>query len=97
MSTLEGAAEVRSGSCFQEDLQIGSVFSVTPASDGLSQSGGDSSTLHMSCSFCKKNLLKGQTAFQRKGSAALFCSTACLTTSLPAGKTISKVCSNCQK
>ncbi|XP_037831690.1 zinc finger MYM-type protein 4 isoform X2 [Kryptolebias marmoratus] len=81
----------------KEDLQIGSVFSVTPSADALSQSSADSPTLHMSCSFCRKNLLKGQTAFQRKGSPALFCSTSCLTTSLPSGKGASKVCNNCQK
>ncbi|XP_037548991.1 zinc finger MYM-type protein 4 [Nematolebias whitei] len=80
----------------KEDLQIDSVFSVTPAADALSQSNVDSSTLHMSCSFCRKNLLKGQTAFQRKGLPALFCSTDCLTTSLPLSKG-AKICSNCQK
>uniref|UniRef100_A0A3B4YN85 Zinc finger MYM-type protein 4-like n=1 Tax=Seriola lalandi dorsalis TaxID=1841481 RepID=A0A3B4YN85_SERLL len=31
------------------------------------------------CSGCSKVLLKGQTAFQRKGSTQLFCSTVCLT------------------
>ncbi|XP_054894741.1 zinc finger MYM-type protein 4-like isoform X2 [Poeciliopsis prolifica] len=35
------------------------------------------------CSGCAKVLLKGQTAFQRKGSTQLFCSTVCLTGHLP--------------
>ncbi|XP_068607968.1 zinc finger MYM-type protein 4-like [Brachionichthys hirsutus] len=35
------------------------------------------------CSGCCKVLLKGQTAFQRKGSTQLFCSTVCLTGHLP--------------
>ncbi|XP_034714502.1 zinc finger MYM-type protein 4-like isoform X6 [Etheostoma cragini] len=35
------------------------------------------------CSGCSKVLLKGQTAFQRKGSTQLFCSTVCLTGHLP--------------
>ncbi|XP_077394442.1 zinc finger MYM-type protein 4-like isoform X2 [Festucalex cinctus] len=35
------------------------------------------------CSGCFKVLLKGQTAFQRKGSTQLFCSTLCLTGHLP--------------
>ncbi|XP_077587739.1 zinc finger MYM-type protein 4-like isoform X2 [Stigmatopora nigra] len=35
------------------------------------------------CSGCMKILLKGQTAFQRKGSTQLFCSTVCLTGHLP--------------
>ncbi|KAK7905257.1 hypothetical protein WMY93_017864 [Mugilogobius chulae] len=35
------------------------------------------------CSGCAKILMKGQTAFQRKGSTQLFCSTVCLTGHLP--------------
>ncbi|XP_034015980.1 zinc finger MYM-type protein 4-like [Thalassophryne amazonica] len=35
------------------------------------------------CSGCAKVLLKGQTAFQRKGSTQLFCSTVCLSGHLP--------------
>ncbi|XP_028994421.1 zinc finger MYM-type protein 4-like isoform X2 [Betta splendens] len=38
------------------------------------------------CSGCSKVLLKGQTAFQRKGSTQLFCSTVCLTGHLPLAK-----------
>uniref|UniRef100_A0A3Q2DZT5 TRASH domain-containing protein n=1 Tax=Cyprinodon variegatus TaxID=28743 RepID=A0A3Q2DZT5_CYPVA len=60
------------------------------------RSSSGPSSVHMSCSNCRKNLLKGQTAFQRKGSPALFCSTACLTSSLPS-KGGSKLCNNCQK
>ncbi|KAM6899612.1 zinc finger MYM-type protein 4-like [Xenentodon cancila] len=76
----------------KEDLNIGSVYSVSPASEP--QPSANPSSLHMSCFNCKKSLLKGQTAFQRKGSPALFCSTACLTTSL---SSVAKVCHNCQK
>uniref|UniRef100_A0A673BXU4 Zinc finger MYM-type protein 4-like n=1 Tax=Sphaeramia orbicularis TaxID=375764 RepID=A0A673BXU4_9TELE len=48
------------------------------------------------CSGCSKVLLKGQTAFQRKGSTQLFCSTVCLTGHLPpANKTRS--CFQCNK
>ncbi|KAJ8000005.1 hypothetical protein DPEC_G00200320 [Dallia pectoralis] len=36
--------------------------------------------MRVACSACKKVLLKGQTAYQRKGSSDLFCSTSCLTT-----------------
>nr|XP_046164772.1 zinc finger MYM-type protein 4-like [Oncorhynchus gorbuscha] len=35
--------------------------------------------VRVSCSGCSKILLRGQTAFQRKGSTQLFCSTVCLT------------------
>uniref|UniRef100_A0AAY4B9H2 TRASH domain-containing protein n=1 Tax=Denticeps clupeoides TaxID=299321 RepID=A0AAY4B9H2_9TELE len=38
-----------------------------------------SSMVRVSCSGCSKILQKGQTAFQRKGSNQLFCSTVCLT------------------
>ncbi|XP_038581186.1 zinc finger MYM-type protein 4-like isoform X1 [Micropterus salmoides] len=79
----------------KEDLRIGSVFSVTPAAETLPVVSP--SALHMSCSNCKKSLMKGQTAFQRKGSPALFCSTACLTTSLTTVKGVTKTCHNCQK
>ncbi|XP_042290921.1 zinc finger MYM-type protein 4 isoform X1 [Thunnus maccoyii] len=81
----------------KEDLRIGSVFSVTPAAETQTLPIVHPSSLHMSCSHCKKNLMKGQTAFQRKGSPALFCSTTCLTTSLPTVKGVSKICFNCQK
>ncbi|KAM9320993.1 zinc finger MYM-type protein 4 [Gastrophryne carolinensis] len=36
-------------------------------------------SVRVSCSGCKKILQKGQTAYQRKGSTQLFCSTLCLT------------------
>lgn len=42
-----------------------------------------SSTLCVVCSGCKKILLKGQTAFQRKGCPQLFCSPRCLCSSAP--------------
>lgn len=77
----------------QEDLRIGSVFSVMPSSLPLAPAANPVS-LHMSCSHCNKSLIKGQTAFQRKGSPALFCTTSCLTASLTALKP-SKVCQNC--
>uniref|UniRef100_A0AAQ5ZAC3 TRASH domain-containing protein n=1 Tax=Amphiprion ocellaris TaxID=80972 RepID=A0AAQ5ZAC3_AMPOC len=83
--------------CSQEDLRIGSVFSVTSGTETQTLPVINPSSLHMSCSHCKKNLIKGQTAFQRKGSPALFCSTNCLTTSLPTIKGPTKICHNCQK
>ncbi|KAM9839138.1 zinc finger MYM-type protein 4 [Aulostomus maculatus] len=79
----------------REDLRIGSVYSVTPA-ETQTMPPLQPATLHMSCFNCKKGLMKGQTAFQRKGSPALFCSTTCLTTSLTTAKGV-KVCYSCQK
>ncbi|XP_078480436.1 zinc finger MYM-type protein 4-like [Lampetra planeri] len=56
----------------EEELRISSVYSV-----------GGWEHLCVSYSGCSKVLLKGQTAFQRKGSTQLFCSTVCLTGHLP--------------
>ncbi|XP_044027833.1 uncharacterized protein LOC122864451 isoform X2 [Siniperca chuatsi] len=61
----------------KEDLKIGSVFSLK---------GDSTSTVptltHMdlpaSCSNCKKVLMDGETVYQRKGHADIFCSTSCL-------------------
>ncbi|XP_064836532.1 zinc finger MYM-type protein 4-like isoform X3 [Oncorhynchus masou masou] len=39
--------------------------------------------MRVACSACNKVLLKGQTAYQRKGSSDLFCSTSCLTSYSP--------------
>ncbi|XP_057683606.1 zinc finger MYM-type protein 4-like isoform X2 [Corythoichthys intestinalis] len=82
----------------EEDLQIDSVYSVTPDGDGRRQRGvrGSSSALNMSCAHCRMGLLKGQTAYQRKGSPALFCSANCLTSSLSSPRIV-KTCYRCQK
>ncbi|XP_037330501.2 zinc finger MYM-type protein 4 isoform X2 [Pungitius pungitius] len=81
----------------KEDLRIGSVFSVPPAGETQRLPVFYPSSVYMSCSGCKKNLMKGQTAFQRKGSPALFCSTTCLTKSVPATKGVTKICHSCKK
>uniref|UniRef100_A0A9J8BHI9 Zinc finger MYM-type containing 2 n=1 Tax=Cyprinus carpio carpio TaxID=630221 RepID=A0A9J8BHI9_CYPCA len=53
-------------------------------------------TMKVTCANCKKPLKKGQTAYQRKGSSHLFCSTACLSafSHKPAPK---KSCTMCKK
>ncbi|XP_056152313.1 zinc finger MYM-type protein 4-like [Lampris incognitus] len=48
------------------------------------------------CSGCFKVLMKGQTAFQRKGSTQLFCSTICLTGHLPPTSK-ARACFQCHK
>ncbi|XP_030058253.1 zinc finger MYM-type protein 2 [Microcaecilia unicolor] len=52
--------------------------------------------IKVTCANCKKPLQKGQTAYQRKGSAHLFCSTTCLSSfsHKPAPK---KLCTMCKK
>ncbi|KAJ8333266.1 hypothetical protein SKAU_G00421620 [Synaphobranchus kaupii] len=75
-----------------EELRISSVFSVgenstpptVPAAPppALALWAGTATppgAVRVSCSGCTKVLQKGQTAFQRKGSSQLFCSTVCLT------------------
>ncbi|XP_077362894.1 zinc finger MYM-type protein 4-like isoform X3 [Festucalex cinctus] len=80
-----------------DDLIIDSVYTVNPDSITRRSRGRPSlSTLNMLCSLCRKRLIKGQTAYQRKGSTALFCSTACLTSSLTTAKSV-KNCYRCQK
>lgn len=58
--------------------------------------------VRVSCSGCKKILQKGQTAYQRKGSTQLFCSTLCLTgytvpSARPPPPPTKKTCSSCSK
>ncbi|XP_041664939.1 zinc finger MYM-type protein 4-like isoform X2 [Cheilinus undulatus] len=84
----------------KDDLRIGSVFSVTPSTEAHAPAIINPPSSLMNCANCKKSLTKGQTAFQKKGNPLLFCSTACLTTSLPSniGNTkICQICQNCQK
>ncbi|XP_053563039.1 zinc finger MYM-type protein 4 isoform X2 [Bombina bombina] len=60
-----------------------------------------STSVRVSCSGCKKVLQKGQTAYQRKGSTQLFCSTLCLTGyTVPPARPLPptrKTCSVCAK
>uniref|UniRef100_H2MTV1 TRASH domain-containing protein n=1 Tax=Oryzias latipes TaxID=8090 RepID=H2MTV1_ORYLA len=63
----------------EEELRISSVYSVGGANTFTSNTSEHSILFVMGF----KVLLKGQTAFQRKGSTQLFCSTVCLTGHLP--------------
>ncbi|XP_056145512.1 zinc finger MYM-type protein 2 isoform X2 [Lampris incognitus] len=68
------------------------------SSSSSSSSGGQPQprTVKVTCANCKKPLKKGQTAYQRKGSTHLFCSTTCLSafSHKPAPK---KNCTMCKK
>ncbi|XP_053312419.1 zinc finger MYM-type protein 2 [Spea bombifrons] len=61
-----------------------------------SQQQPPSKAVKVTCANCKKPLQKGQTAYQRKGSTHLFCSTPCLSSfsHKPAPK---KLCTMCKK
>ncbi|XP_028992737.1 zinc finger MYM-type protein 2 [Betta splendens] len=68
------------------------------SSSSTSSSGAQTQprTVKVTCANCKKPLKKGQTAYQRKGSTHLFCSTTCLSafSHKPAPK---KSCTMCKK
>ncbi|XP_056256201.1 uncharacterized protein LOC130184300 isoform X2 [Seriola aureovittata] len=61
----------------KEDLKIDSVFSLTTDSTSAPPTVTHMD-LHASCSNCKKVLMDGETVYQRKGHADIFCSTSCL-------------------
>uniref|UniRef100_A0A4W3I5C0 Zinc finger MYM-type containing 2 n=1 Tax=Callorhinchus milii TaxID=7868 RepID=A0A4W3I5C0_CALMI len=77
-----------------------SVVSMAPLSKPAFQSSGQQQqakpSVKVICAHCKKPLQKGQTAYQRKGSSYLFCSTTCLSSfsHKPAPK---KLCTTCKK
>ncbi|KAM6216988.1 zinc finger MYM-type protein 1 [Rhynchocyon petersi] len=89
------------------ELKKSTTFSdnVSKLSTGIPLSVASSSKVsttpvQVSCSGCKKILQKGQTAYQRKGSAQLFCSTVCITgyiSSATGPAPPKKTCSNCSK
>ncbi|TRY89776.1 hypothetical protein DNTS_000015 [Danionella cerebrum] len=83
----------------QKQTGVDSASSTAPLSKPSCQSSGTQQpqrTMKVTCANCKKPLKKGQTAYQRKGSAHLFCSTTCLSafSHKPAPK---KNCTMCKK
>uniref|UniRef100_A0A8C2PDX5 TRASH domain-containing protein n=1 Tax=Capra hircus TaxID=9925 RepID=A0A8C2PDX5_CAPHI len=96
----------------ENDLKVNSAFSDAPqitagiqlslASSGMNKMLPSISTtaVQVSCSGCKKVFQKGQTAYQRKGSTELFCSTPCITEYISSGSSPAlpkRTCSNCSK
>ncbi|XP_038581361.1 zinc finger MYM-type protein 4-like [Micropterus salmoides] len=51
----------------------------------------------MTCSHCKVTMLKGQTAYQKKGFTDVFCSKNCLFEMFPINKPVPKTCHHCHK
>ncbi|KAF7645617.1 hypothetical protein LDENG_00201200, partial [Lucifuga dentata] len=87
----------------QTGVDSTSPVSSLPKPPGQSSSSSSSAgsqtqprTVKVTCANCKKPLKKGQTAYQRKGSTHLFCSTTCLSafSHKPAPK---KSCTMCKK
>ncbi|XP_012295348.1 zinc finger MYM-type protein 4 isoform X1 [Aotus nancymaae] len=91
-----------SGSPLAPQLTTG--FQPSLASSGMNKMlpSVPATAVRVSCSGCKKILQKGQTAYQRKGSTQLFCSTLCLTGYTvppvrPPPPLTKKTCSSCSK
>ncbi|KAM8854807.1 zinc finger MYM-type protein 2 isoform 1-T3 [Spinachia spinachia] len=90
----------QSASVPRSQKQVGvdtpSAASSLPKAPGQSSSQPQPRTVKVTCANCKKPLKKGQTAYQRKGSTHLFCSTTCLSafSHKPAPK---KSCTMCKK
>ncbi|XP_076790305.1 zinc finger MYM-type protein 4 isoform X3 [Arvicanthis niloticus] len=91
-----------SGSPLAPQLTTG--FQPSLASPGMNKMlpSVPATAVRVSCSGCKKILQKGQTAYQRKGSTQLFCSTLCLTgytvpPARPPPPLTKKTCSSCSK
>ncbi|XP_069033055.1 uncharacterized protein [Embiotoca jacksoni] len=57
----------------------------------------DAKAVHMSCSHCNTNMMKGQTAYQKKGFTDVFCSKSCLFALFPHNKPAAKRCHSCLK
>ncbi|XP_067468322.1 uncharacterized protein [Thunnus thynnus] len=53
--------------------------------------------MQMTCSHCKKNMILGQKAYQKKGFTDVFCSKSCLLEMFPVVKTVTKTCHYCLK
>ncbi|XP_040909011.1 uncharacterized protein LOC121191726 isoform X2 [Toxotes jaculatrix] len=53
--------------------------------------------IHMTCSHCRKSMMKGQTAYQKKGFTDVFCSKNCLFEMFPINKPGTKTCHYCHK
>ncbi|XP_039706914.1 zinc finger MYM-type protein 1 isoform X4 [Pteropus medius] len=82
--------------------QLTTGIPLSLASSGMNKMLPSVSTtaIQVSCAGCKKILQKGQTAYQRKGSTQLFCSTPCITEYISSASSPAlpkRTCSNCSK
>ncbi|XP_072890859.1 zinc finger MYM-type protein 4-like isoform X1 [Hemitrygon akajei] len=63
----------------QQNSSSSPLTAKSPVSGSVQPTSSPAISVRVTCSGCKKILQKGQTAYQRKGSTQLFCSTLCLT------------------
>nr|XP_036846579.1 zinc finger MYM-type protein 1 isoform X2 [Manis javanica] len=81
-------------------LTAGIQLSLTSSGVNKMLPSVSTTAIQVSCSGCKKILQKGQTAYQRKGSTQLFCSTPCVTEYISSANSPAlpkRTCSNCSK
>ncbi|KAK2494584.1 hypothetical protein MC885_007947 [Smutsia gigantea] len=81
-------------------LTAGIQLSLTSSGVNKMLPSVSTTAIQVSCSGCKKILQKGQTAYQRKGSTQLFCSTPCITEYISSANSPAlpkRTCSNCSK
>nr|XP_055197720.1 zinc finger MYM-type protein 1 isoform X2 [Nyctereutes procyonoides] len=95
--------ELKINTTFSESApQLTAGFQLSLTSSGMNKMLPSVSTtaVQVSCSGCKKILQKGQTAYQRKGSTQLFCSTLCINEYISSANSPAlpkRTCSNCSK
>ncbi|KAL2772886.1 zinc finger MYM-type protein 1 isoform c [Daubentonia madagascariensis] len=105
--------QARQSKTQESELKINTMFSdcasqlttgiqLSLASSGMNKILPSVSTtaIQVSCCGCKKILQKGQTAYQRKGSTQLFCSTPCISEYISSANSpapTKRTCSNCSK
>ncbi|XP_016073624.1 PREDICTED: zinc finger MYM-type protein 1 isoform X2 [Miniopterus natalensis] len=94
--------EQKINTAFSDPSQTTAGMQASLASSGMNKMLPSVSTtgIQVSCSGCKKILQKGQTAFQRKGSTQLFCSTLCITEYISSGSLSAlpkRTCANCSR
>ncbi|XP_010643532.1 zinc finger MYM-type protein 1 isoform X1 [Fukomys damarensis] len=94
--------EVKINTFSDSASQLNAGIQLSLASSGTNKMLPSVSTtaIQVSCAGCKKILQKGQTAYQRKGSTQLFCSTPCITEYISSANVpapTKTTCSNCSK
>uniref|UniRef100_A0A8C0S0K0 TRASH domain-containing protein n=1 Tax=Canis lupus familiaris TaxID=9615 RepID=A0A8C0S0K0_CANLF len=95
--------ELKINTTFSESApQLTAGIQLSLTSSGMNKMLPSVSTtaVQVSCSGCKKILQKGQTAYQRKGSTQLFCSTLCINEYISSANSPAlpkRTCSNCSK
>ncbi|XP_066231912.1 zinc finger MYM-type protein 1 isoform X2 [Saccopteryx leptura] len=87
----------------QKQTSLDGFLFESPASESAESAAKKARTataVQVSCSGCKKVLQKGQTAYQRKGSTQLFCSTTCINKYISSASSPAlpkRTCANCSK